>query len=117
MFYTKYFRVVMINLKPFLYNFRPTRVISPSALPRFQITLVWLDFPKSGIKLTYRPTHIAANTKHLHNIYTMLNQRQSRWAGVVWMLYQCFVFAGLRYCDEKATVIWIQWTNLALFFL
>ena len=32
-----------------------------------------------------------ANTKHLYNICTM---RRRRWAGVVQMLYKCFVFAG-----------------------
>ena len=26
---------------------------------------------------------ITANTKHLHNIYTMLDQRRRRWADVV----------------------------------
>ena len=35
-----------------------------------------------------------ANTKHLHNICTMLGQRRIRWADVVQMLYKCFVFAG-----------------------
>ena len=27
--------------------------------------------------------HISANTNHLYNIYTMLDQRRSRWADVV----------------------------------
>ena len=31
-----------------------------------------------------------ANTKHLYNICTMLDQRQRRWAGVVQMLYKMF---------------------------
>ena len=35
-----------------------------------------------------------ANTKHLYNICTMLDQRRRRWADVVQMLYKCFVFAG-----------------------
>ena len=34
------------------------------------------------------------NTKHLHDICTMLVQRRRRWAEVVKMLYKCFVFAG-----------------------
>ena len=33
-----------------------------------------------------------SNPKHLYNICTMLNQRRRRWADVVQMLYQCFVF-------------------------
>ena len=37
---------------------------------------------------------IPANTKHLYNICTMLDQRRRRWADVVQMLYKCFVFAG-----------------------
>ena len=39
-----------------------------------------------------------ANTKHLYNICTMLDQRQRRWADVVQMLYKCFVFAGEAQC-------------------
>ena len=35
-----------------------------------------------------------ANTKHMYNICTMLDQRRRRWADVVQMLYKCFVFAG-----------------------
>ena len=34
------------------------------------------------------------NTKHLYNICTIWNQRQKRWADVVQILYNCFVFAG-----------------------
>ena len=33
------------------------------------------------------------NTKHFYNICTMLDQRRRRWAGVVQMVYNCFVFA------------------------
>ena len=39
---------------------------------------------------------IPANTKHLYNICTMLDQRRRRWADVVQMLYKCFVFAGMH---------------------
>ena len=48
-----------------------------------------------------------ANTKHLHNICTMLDQRLRRWADVVQMLYKCFVFAGnsswsgIAYCWRR----------------
>ena len=35
-----------------------------------------------------------ANTKHLYNICTMLDQRRRRWYDVVHMLYKCFVVAG-----------------------
>ena len=35
-----------------------------------------------------------ANTQHLYNICTMLDQRRRRWADVVQKLYNCFVFAG-----------------------
>ena len=40
---------------------------------------------------------ITANTKYLYNIYTMLDQRQGRWAEVVQMLYKCFVIAGIKH--------------------
>ena len=36
-----------------------------------------------------------ANTKHLYNICTMLDQRRRRWDDIVQMLYKCFVFAGI----------------------
>ena len=35
-----------------------------------------------------------ADTKHLYNICTMLDQRRRRWANIVQMLYNFFVFAG-----------------------
>ena len=35
-----------------------------------------------------------ANTKHLHNICTMLDQRRRRWANVVQILYRYFVITG-----------------------
>ena len=38
---------------------------------------------------------ILANTKHLYNICTTLDQRRRRWADVVQMLYKCFVSAGI----------------------
>ena len=38
---------------------------------------------------------ITANTNHLYNICTMLNQHRRRCAGVVQMLYTCFVYAGI----------------------
>ena len=42
------------------------------------------------------------NIKQLYKICTMLDQRRRRWAGVVQMLYKCFVFAGLQInCEEN----------------
>ena len=38
---------------------------------------------------------VPANTKHLYNICTMLDQRRRRWADVVQMLYKCFMFVGV----------------------
>ena len=35
------------------------------------------------------------STKHLYNIFTMLDQRRRRLADVVQMLCKCFVFAGI----------------------
>ena len=32
------------------------------------------------------------NTKHLYNIYTMLDQRRRRWTDVVQMFYKYFLF-------------------------
>ena len=36
------------------------------------------------------------NTEHLYDIFTMLDRRRRRRAGVVQMLCKCFVFAGLQ---------------------
>ena len=35
-----------------------------------------------------------ANTKHLYNICTMLDQRRRRWADVVQMVYRCLCLLG-----------------------
>ena len=42
----------------------------------------------------YKIKSSPVNAKHLYSICTMLDQRRRRWAGVVQMLYKCFVFAG-----------------------
>ena len=41
------------------------------------------------------------NTKHLYNICTMLDQRRRRWAGVVQLLYKCFVFVGITWISRR----------------
>ena len=47
------------------------------------------------------------NTKHLYNIYTMLEQHRRRIADVVQKLYKCFVFpgnnswSGITYCLRR----------------
>ena len=46
-----------------------------------------------------------ANTRHLYSICTMLDQRRSRWADVVQMLYKCFVFAGEDVPSKHETMI------------
>ena len=46
--------------------------------------------------LTYRvKVDNPADTKHLYNSCTMLDQRRRCWSDVVQMLYKCFVFAGI----------------------
>ena len=42
-----------------------------------------------------------ANTKHLHSICTTSAQRLRRWPNILQMLYQYFVFAGIRVADLK----------------
>ena len=44
---------------------------------------------------THGGTGIPANTKHLYNICTMLDQRRRRWADVVHILYKWSMFAGM----------------------
>ena len=39
-------------------------------------------------------TAFLVNTKHLHSICTMLDQRRGRWADVVKMFCKCFVLAA-----------------------
>ena len=51
--------------------------------------------PPESIGLAGRRNgHTPPNTKHLYNINAKLDRRRRRWAGVVQMLYKCFVFAG-----------------------
>ena len=52
---------------------------------------IWHD------RLTQLPasTLIPNKYKTVYNICTMLDQRRSRWADFVRMLYKCFVFDGL----------------------
>ena len=53
--------------------------------------------------------HIRVITKHLYNICTMLDQRRRRCAGVVQMLYRCFVFAQhvtLKQCCFNVGPAW-----------
>ena len=45
----------------------------------------------------FTPYMYPVNTKHLYNSCTMLDQRRRRWADVVQMLYNCFVFTGYVY--------------------
>ena len=49
-----------------------------------------------------------ANTKHLHNICTMLNQRLRRWSNIVQMLCRCFVFTGLLWMERMGTARFIN---------
>ena len=53
----------------------------------YLMTLVLLKIYKNVLKSTL----ISENTKHLHNIVTMLDQRRRRWVDVVQMLYKCFL--------------------------
>ena len=53
-----------------------------------------LECWRGGSLVAWAERGYPANTKHLYNICTMLDQRRRRWADVVQMLYKCFVFAG-----------------------
>ena len=44
------------------------------------------------------------NTKHLYSICTKSDQRRRRWADVVQMLCECFVFAGTSICSVYPVV-------------
>ena len=45
-------------------------------------------------RLCFLICFIPVNTKHLYNMFTMVDQRRRRWSDIVNMLYKCFVFAG-----------------------
>ena len=48
------------------------------------------------VHISYNITSRSQQTQtHLYSTYTMLGQRRRRLAEVVYMLYNCFVFAGL----------------------
>ena len=67
----KYVALILLNYEYIIYRSHLPRHLCPSSS-------------------SYSP----ANTKHVYNIYTMLDQRRRRWLDVVQMLYKCFVFAG-----------------------
>ena len=55
--------------------------------------IIFVDFcAPQAARLIYSASPVS--TKHLYNIYTMLDQRRRRWADVVLMLYKCCVFSG-----------------------
>ena len=51
---------------------------------------------------------IPTNTKHLYSIYTMSDQRRRRRADIVWVLYKCFVFAGISRNPPTSTPWWFN---------
>ena len=51
--------------------------------------------PTVTVRVFTQDNYIPANTKHLYDICTMLDQRRRRWASVVQMLYKCVVFSGI----------------------
>ena len=56
----------------------------------FNISAAKLWFSDHAIDHFPQTTHTPANTKHLYNICTMLDQRRRRWTDVVEMLCKCF---------------------------
>ena len=54
-----------------------------------------------------------ANTKHLYNICTMLDQRRRRWSNIVQMLYKCFVLAGYK-CERLLHIDTLLYTCTGL---
>ena len=41
------------------------------------------------------PPYISVNTKYLHNISTMVDQRRRRWVDASQILYKCFALTGM----------------------
>ena len=92
---------------------------------------IWKGVSATLYKVADTPFHIqgdeksvklikySASTKHLYNIYTMLDQRRRRLAGVVQMLYKCFVFAGQFVVDEQLLIFneggYLFFTNINIF--
>ena len=55
---------------------------------------------------------LPANTKHLYDIYTTSAQRRKRWADVLYMLYKCFVFAGIARDEDVGPTLYKRYTNV-----
>ena len=72
--------------------------------PMYCVTWVVAFLATEGEKC--HPYSNPANTKHLYNICTMLDQRRRRWAVVVQMLYKCFVFAGNAAVLPRSMMRW-----------
>ena len=51
------------------------------------------------------------NTKHLYNIFTMLDQRRRRCADVVQMVYKCVEFAGSLLMSQAPNADELVYTN------
>ena len=56
-------------------------------------------------------TVVSANTKHLYTICTMLDQLRRRWADVVQMLYNFFVFSGRGFLGQGHFQPWRVWSR------
>ena len=78
-----------------LYNVGPTsETLGRHCTNVIQMFCVcWVKPNNSKYLLTkYKMSSYPANTNHLYNICTMLDQRRRRWPDVVQMLYTCFMF-------------------------
>ena len=73
-------------------------------LPLCKVAYIHLSYPRertidkgtTGGDLTKHRIHHRKHKTILYMICTMVDQRRRRWAGVVQMLYKCFVFAGMQ---------------------
>ena len=71
-----------------------------------------LDLDKSLSNCPIYPL-LPAYTKHLYTIYKLLDQRRTRRADGVEMLYNSFVFTGLCFIsigDDRKRVCWTRCT-------
>ena len=84
-------------------NSRQSRQQSPSSRFLARYLQPYLQILHFGSALHHSGIN-PANTKHLYNICTMLDQRRRRWADVVQMLCKWFVFPGKDHSTRSLVV-------------
>ena len=93
-------------------SWKLSRHISPIAFPKVLMNSVDNGYMTvMSFSTNNKKKCETANTKHLYDICTMLDQRRRRWADFVQMLYNFFIFAGWAPGFDSTVVMWMYSRN------